>query len=83
MSFKNILFTTNYGTDYDGWEKITSENRVGGFYDTYQRGDYTINVTSSVFYLFLEIKKDDKVVAREYVKTIPEYKKLKKKLGWT
>ncbi len=84
MSLRNILFTTNYGVYYDKWVKVPSEGRTDGFFDTYQRDTFTINVTSSDFYLFLEIiNSQNKTVFKGVIRTVPDYLKLRKKLKWT
>jgi hypothetical protein len=83
MNQRNILFTTNYAVYYDSWVKVPSEGRPKGFFDTYTRKDYTINVTSGEFYLLLEIiDSKNKVVFKGTVRTIPDYIKLKRKLKW-
>lgn len=78
------LFTTNYGVQYDNWVSIAPQNLEGGFYQSFSRGDYIINVSTSTFCLLVQIlNSNDAVVYYDRIETVPEYKKVKKKLKWT
>jgi hypothetical protein len=81
---KNDLFTTNFGINYDKWVSTPPANLTGGFFQSFKRGDYTINVSTAIYYLLVEIlDKNEKIVYYGYIKTIDEYKKIKRKLKWT
>ncbi len=81
---KADLFTTNYGVDYDKWIATTPQNLVGGFFESFTKDGYIINVSTAVYYLLVQVVDNTgKVVFMDYVKSIADYKKLKKKLRWT
>ncbi len=81
---KNDLFTTNYGVEYDKWILTTPQNLVGGFFQSFTRGTYTINVSTAIYYLLVQIiDANDKQVHFGYIRTIDQYNAVKKKLKWT
>jgi hypothetical protein len=81
---KNDLFTTNYGVEYDKWVVTTPQNLIGGFFQSFTRGTYTINVSKAIYYLLVQIVDGNgKQVYIDYIKTVNDYKTVKKKLKWT
>lgn len=76
---RNVLFTTNYAVTYDGWQKITAEP-FEGYTATYEWGDYIVYTRTSTYYLLVKITKDGILQFEDYIKTIDDYNKMKKKL---
>lgn len=76
----NEVFTVEYGLDYDKWVTVD----VKGLEDTYTRGTYTIKLRRNDFpNLFKVYNASGKMVYNNYIYTISDYKKMKKKLKWT
>lgn len=78
------LFTSNYGVLYDKWVMTDPQNLIGGFFQSFSRGNYTINISTPVFYLLVQIldaEGNQKYFG--YIRTIEQYKTIKKKLKWT
>lgn len=81
MNNNNVLFSTNYSINYDNWvqQTLTSEDGI----TLYLRGTDSIYVKRNDYYLLLTIyDEDDVLIFKNYIKTIQDYKKLKKKLRW-
>lgn len=74
------LFTVKYGIDYDNWVTVN----VNGLEDTYTRGTYTIKIRRNDFPNLIKVyNASNKMVYNNYIYTIYDYKKMKKKLKWT
>jgi len=83
MRQRGELFTTNYGVQYDNWISISPQNLVGGFFQSFTRGTFTINVSTPVYYLLVQIlDADGNQKYFGYIRTIDQYKAVKKKLKW-
>jgi len=80
---RNVLFTTNWGVQYDNWIPASNPERIDGFYNKFTRGTDVISVSTPVFYLLVKIEdKNGKVLYYDYIRTIDQYKAIKKKLCW-
>lgn len=78
---RNVLFTTKYGLDYEGWVK-TNLPVQEQFRDNYSWKDLTVYTWTSNFYLLLRIVDSNNNLKYEgYVRTIDDWKKVKKKLN--
>ena len=84
MRQRGELFTTNYGVQYDSWALTTPQNLTGGFFQSFTRGTYTINVSTAIFYLLVQIvDSEGNQKYFGYIRTVEQYKAIKKKLKWT
>jgi hypothetical protein len=73
------VFTTNYGITYDNWVPI--DLAPDELTTVYLWCNYYIYVKRSNYYLFLTIlDNNNKVLFKNYVVTISDYLKIKKKL---
>lgn len=83
MRTQQDLFTVTYAVEYDGWVKIPATHIELGFLSSYMRGAYEINITSPIYYNLVRIlDKNKKVVFFDYIRSLYDYNKMKKKLGW-
>ena len=83
MRTQKDLFTVTYAVEYDKWVKIPPTHIGLGFLSSYMRGDYEININSPVYYNLVRIlDKDKKVVFFDYIRSLYDYNKMKKKLNW-
>jgi hypothetical protein len=83
MRTQKDLFTVMYAIEYDGWVKIPATHIRLGFLSSYMRGTYEINITSPIYYNLVRIlDKNKKVVFFDYIRSLYDYNKMKKKLGW-
>jgi len=73
------VFTVQYGLFYDKWVTVSVEKLE----DIYTRGTYTIKVRRNDFPNLFKVYNDaGKMVYNNYIYTISDYIKMKKKLRW-
>lgn len=83
MRNKSELFTSLWAVRYDKWIAANEPERQNGFYNKYTRGTDIISVSIPVFYLLVKIQNSSgKVLYYDYIRTIDQYKAVKKKLNW-
>lgn len=84
MRRREELFTTNYAVTYDNWVKQDVSDREGGFFTKYLRGTDVINTSTPNYYLLVKIDNaSGKQLYYGYIRTIEQYRAIRKKLGWT
>jgi hypothetical protein len=77
------LFTVQYAITYDKWVMVEPDQKALGFFNSYTRGSYKIDLSAPIYYNLVRIR-DNKDVVKfyGYIKSLADYEKVKKKLKW-
>lgn len=80
--YRNVVFTTNYAINYEGWQKLDMPIE-GQFRDVYLWCNYYVYTWTPNYYLLVKIvDKDNNLLYEGHIQTIDQFNVIKKKLGF-